>query len=102
MDKIWSRLFVYLHQNDMINLAGGVRPFAIELCSFEKMWSPHDWYSVDEISASAFDDNPASILYKSIAGRYRPVSYPDGPITPRYKFIKNAYWETFQKPCWNP
>ena len=28
---------------------------------------------------------PASILYKSIAGRYRPVSYPDGPITARYK-----------------
>ena len=27
--------------------------------------------------------NPASILYKSIAGRYRPVSYPDGPITAR-------------------
>ena len=37
--------------------------------------------------------NPASILYKSIAGRYRPVSYPDGPITARYRFIKNAYWE---------
>ena len=34
---------------------------------------------------------PASILYKSIAGRYRPVSYPDGPITARYRFIKNAY-----------
>ena len=32
--------------------------------------------------------NPASILYKSIAGRYRPVSYPDGPITARYRFIK--------------
>ena len=29
---------------------------------------------------------PASILYKSIAGRYRPVSYPDGPITTRYRF----------------
>ena len=28
-----------------------------------------------------------SILYKSIAGRYRPVSYPDGPITARYRFI---------------
>ena len=27
---------------------------------------------------------PASILYKSTAGRYRPVSYPDGPITARY------------------
>ena len=38
--------------------------------------------------------NPVSILYKSIAGRYRPVSYPDGPITARYRFIKNAYWES--------
>ena len=35
---------------------------------------------------------PASILYKSTAGRYRPVSYPDGPITAHYRFIKNAYW----------
>ena len=38
------------------------------------------------------DIYPAGILYKSIAGRYRPVSYPDGPITARYRFIKNAYW----------
>ena len=37
----------------------------------------------------------ASILYKSIAGRYRPASYPDGPITARYRFIKNAFW-TYQ------
>ena len=35
---------------------------------------------------------PVSILYKSIAGRYRTVSYPDGPITDRYRFIKNASW----------
>ena len=35
---------------------------------------------------------PASILHKFIAGRYRPVSYPDGPIRARYQFIKNAYW----------
>ena len=35
---------------------------------------------------------PASILYKSIAGRYRPVSYLDGPTTARYRFIKNASW----------
>ena len=38
---------------------------------------------------------PASILYKSIAGRYRPVRVADGPITARYRFIKNAYWECF-------
>ena len=34
---------------------------------------------------------PASILYKSIADRYQPVSYPYEPITARYRFIKNAY-----------
>ena len=36
--------------------------------------------------------HPVSILYKSIAGRYRPVSYPDGPITACYRFIKNDDW----------
>ena len=34
--------------------------------------------------------NPVSILYKAIAGRYRPVRVADGPITARYRFIKNA------------
>ena len=37
---------------------------------------------------------PVSILYKFTAGRYRPVSYPDGPITARCRFIKNASWDT--------
>ena len=32
--------------------------------------------------------DPASILYRFIAGRYRPVSYPAWPITARYRFIK--------------
>ena len=35
---------------------------------------------------------PVSILYKSIAGRYRPVRVADGPITARFRFIKNASW----------
>ena len=35
---------------------------------------------------------PVSILYKSIAGRYRLVRVADGPITARYIFIKNASW----------
>ena len=35
---------------------------------------------------------PVSILYKSIAGRYRPVKVADGPITAHYRFIKNASW----------
>ena len=55
------------------------------------------------LSKDAFDYNVAnictsphprqlSILYKPIAGRYRPVSYP---IKARYRFIKNAYWALF-------
>ena len=35
---------------------------------------------------------PVSILYKSIAGRYRPVREADEPMTARYRFIKNASW----------
>ena len=35
-----------------------------------------------------FFKNPISILHKSIAERYRPVSYPDGPITTRCRFIR--------------
>ena len=35
---------------------------------------------------------PPSILYKSIAGRFWPLSYPDGSITSRCRSIKNAYW----------
>ena len=37
--------------------------------------------------------NPVSILYRSIAGRYRSVRVTDGLITVRYSFIKNASWE---------
>ena len=40
------------------------------------------------------NNNPVSILYKSIAGRYRPVRVADGPITARYRLIKNDSWET--------
>ena len=36
--------------------------------------------------------NPAGILYKSIADCYRPVRVADGPITARYRLIKNASW----------
>ena len=38
------------------------------------------------------DDVPVNILCKSIAGRYRPVRVADGPITARYRFIKNVSW----------
>ena len=44
---------------------------------------------------------PASILYKSKAGHYRPVSYPDGSITVRCRFIKNAYWIEPLSTLWN-
>ena len=46
-----------------------------------------------ELRARLRRGNPVSILFKSIAGRYRPVRVADGPITTRYRFIKNANWE---------
>ena len=42
--------------------------------------------------------DPVSILYKSIAGRYWPVRVADGPITTRYRFIKNASSENESEP----
>ena len=45
-----------------------------------------------------WDTIPVSILYKSIAGRYRPVRVADGPIMARCRFIKNASWvDTVEK-----
>ena len=46
------------------------------------------WVKINNRMITVF---PASILYKSTEGRYRPVSYPDGPITVRCRFIKNSY-----------
>ena len=37
-------------------------------------------------SVSDWTGTPASILRKSTSGRHRPVSYPDGPMTARYRF----------------
>ena len=37
--------------------------------------------------------DPVSVLHKSIAGRYPPVSVADGPITARCRFMQNASWE---------
>ena len=57
------------------------------------LYDKWDDFNFPIINFPFLSNNPASILYKSITGRYRPVSYPDGPITARYRFIKNAYWE---------
>ena len=56
------------------------------------------WKSVNHLPHSPDQSPcnfPVSILYKSTAGRYRPVSYPDGPITARCRFIKNASWVSY-------
>ena len=60
-------------------------------CTFQEVRFPsYDSY-VDRYWQDRSD--PVSILYKSIAGRYRPVRIADGPITARYRFVKNASWE---------
>ena len=40
-----------------------------------------------EVLLAIFIVNPASILHKSIAGLYRPVSVADGPIAASYRFM---------------
>ena len=44
---------------------------------------------------------PASILRKSTSGRHRPVSYPDGPMTARYRFTYNADWVYSANETWD-
>ena len=39
-----------------------------------------------DLEALIPSSHPASILRKSTSGRHRPVSYPDGPMTARYRF----------------
>ena len=52
--------------------------------------SMHSSAYIAYVSGKEDTDYPVSILYKSIAGRYRPVRVADGPITARYRFRKNA------------
>ena len=40
----------------------------------------------DHKASIATRNHPASILRTSTSGRHRPVSYPDGPMTARYRF----------------
>ena len=60
--------------------------FSLEILdTFEKIGIPYLPYIFNPLS-----HYPVSILYKSIAGRYRPVRVADGPIMARYRFIMNA------------
>ena len=43
-------------------------------------------FTLDE-NINGLHSNPAGILRKSTSGRHRPVSYPDGPMTARYRFM---------------
>ena len=47
------------------------------------------WHDKRHIRNHRRTNNPGSILYKSKVGRY-----PDGSITARYRFIKNASWDS--------
>ena len=55
----------------------GSPPVSLALQAIERMLRQRDW------GPSYI---PASILPKSTSGRHRPVSYPDGPMTARYRF----------------
>ena len=54
--------------------------------AFDKVPHSRYLYKLHYYGISRSTYNPASILRKSISGRHRPVSYPDGPMTARYRF----------------
>ena len=51
------------------------------------IWNQNTRKTLTEPRWARQQTDPASILYKSIVGRYWPVSYADGPITARYRFM---------------
>ena len=87
---------VYLHLYVCIRRNEGKRIFW-HVCPTKTQISLRIQAACSASSLSARINFPASILYKSTAGRYRPVSYPDGPITARCRFMQNTYWNLH--PC---
>ena len=70
----------------------------LEQIHFTTCWCLEKTTLIDErqtvkLKTPTLNYSPVSILYKSIAGRYRPVRVDDRPITARCRFIKNASWE---------
>ena len=75
----------YFTAYDKTFMLRGLNSFSGELTlSIEQM--------AENLPGRGYKTFPASILYKSIAGRYRPVRVADGPITAHYRFMYNAYW----------
>ena len=58
--------------------------------SVKKLSGPD--YNVQVVSFDRSGLLTQKALHKSIAGRYRSIMVADGPITARYRFIKNASW----------
>ena len=54
----------------------------------QSSWRPpfESWRYLSHHDDIILATDPASILRKSTSGRHRPVSYPDGPMTARYRF----------------
>ena len=74
----WARTFLCLFSAHCSSTDG----FILLQYFRSVVWHPRDLHVVPVQSSTQ-----ASILHKSTAGRYRPVSYPDGPITARYRFM---------------
>ena len=70
------------------NEPSNVRPAKTRFCSNQPAQSEDiSSASTHKICFGPKVINPASILRKSTSSRYRPVSYPDGPITVRCRFM---------------
>ena len=73
-------------------------PYCNSKVTFKRLSMPWCEYIMYQVRKGPLWNIPTSILYWSTAGRYRPVSYTDGPITARCRFIKNAYTDQHAHP----
>ena len=72
-------------------------PLLVSLERYASSWTSSTlFFSTMQINAK-MKRHPASILYKSTAGRY----WPDGLITARCRFIEDAYWDAYSRSRWN-
>ena len=95
----WPHSHVYaVLQPTLLSYEESIKP-RLQFCSllprakfmdFITLFTITSVYNLSKLSKVSFQNTcryQVSILHKSTAGRYRPVSYPDGPITARYRFM---------------
>ena len=95
--ELFIFLFFGLWHVYMLSLMVYLLFLLVSLVRYASSWTSSTlFFSTMQINAK-MKRHPASILYKSTAGRY----WPDGLMTARCRFIEDAYWDAYSRSRWN-